>query len=169
MFVLNSFNVSLEFNLWKFVIRATIKKWYNLSLWIYFAGEYLIGSQLWNLYLEQMSKCLFEFHKLSLIFFNQNRDERTLKFPLHCRLSDWKCLHVWLCICPQRPTTDGVLRDGHLRLSGLQMRAHAMFSAQGLLADSDTLEYAWLIDMQAGGLTGRVTIPQVGVIRIVAG
>lgn len=44
-----------------------------------------------------------------------------------------------------------------------------MFSAQGLLADSDTLEYAWLIDMQAGGLTGRVTIPQVGVIRIVAG
>lgn len=46
------------------------------------------------------------------------------------------------------------------------MRAHAMFSAQGLPADSDTLEYAWLIDMQAGGLTGRVTVPQVGVIRI---
>lgn len=49
------------------------------------------------------------------------------------------------------------------------MRAHAMFSAQGLPADSDTLEYAWLIDMQAGGLTGRVTLPQVGVIRIGAG
>lgn len=83
------------------------------------------------------------------------------------------CLEVFacltLCICPQRPTTDGVLRDGHLSLSGLQMRAHAMFSAQGLPADSDTLEYAWLIDMQAGGLTGRVTVPQVGVIRSVAG
>lgn len=36
-----------------------------------------------------------------------------------------------------------------------------MFSAQGLPLGSDTLEYAWLIDMQAGGLTGRVTIPQV--------
>lgn len=62
-----------------------------------------------------------------------------------------------------------MLRDGHLSLSGLQMRAHAMFSAQGLPPDSDTLEYAWLIDMQAGGLTGRVTVPQVGVIMIVAG
>lgn len=61
----------------------------------------------------------------------------------------------------QRPTADGVLRDGHLSLSGLQMRAHAMFSAQGLPLGSDTLEYAWLIDMQAGGLTGRVTVPQV--------
>uniref|UniRef100_A0A672J8A9 Si:ch211-233a24.2 n=1 Tax=Salarias fasciatus TaxID=181472 RepID=A0A672J8A9_SALFA len=60
-----------------------------------------------------------------------------------------------------RPTADGVLRDGHLSLSGLQMRAHAMFSAQGLPLGSDTLEYAWLIDMQAGGLTGRVTVPQV--------
>ncbi|MEQ2177260.1 hypothetical protein GOODEAATRI_001874 [Goodea atripinnis] len=32
-----------------------------------------------------------------------------------------------------------------------------MFSAQGLPLSSDTLEYAWLIDMQAGGLTGRPT------------
>lgn len=64
----------------------------------------------------------------------------------------------------QRPTADGVLRDGHLSLSGLQMRAHAMFSAQGLPLGSDTLEYAWLIDMQAGGLTGRVTVPQVRVL-----
>lgn len=65
----------------------------------------------------------------------------------------------------QRPTADGVLRDGHLSLSGLQMRAHAMFSAQGLPLGSDTLEYAWLIDMQAGGLTGRVTVPQVCVAQ----
>lgn len=53
------------------------------------------------------------------------------------------------------------MRDGHLSLSGLQMRAHALFSAQGVPLGSDTLEYAWLIDMQAGGLTGRVTLPQV--------
>jgi len=36
-----------------------------------------------------------------------------------------------------------------------------MFSAQGVSPGNDTLEYAWLIDMQAGGLTGRVTVPQV--------
>ncbi|CAF94276.1 unnamed protein product, partial [Tetraodon nigroviridis] len=69
-------------------------------------------------------------------------------------------IHIFVSDNCQRPTADGVLRDGHLSLSGLQMRAHAMFSAQGLPPDSDTLEYAWLIDMQAGGLTGRVTVPQ---------
>ncbi|XP_036981123.1 transmembrane protein KIAA1109 homolog isoform X1 [Acanthopagrus latus] len=70
-------------------------------------------------------------------------------------------IHIFISDNYQRPTADSVLRDGHLSLSGLQMRAHAMFSAQGLPLGSDTLEYAWLIDMQAGGLTGRVTVPQV--------
>ncbi|XP_027856720.1 bridge-like lipid transfer protein family member 1 isoform X7 [Xiphophorus couchianus] len=69
-------------------------------------------------------------------------------------------IHIFVSDNYQRPTADGVLRDGHLSLSGLQMRAHAMFSAQGLPLGSDTLEYAWLIDMQAGALTGRVTVPQ---------
>ncbi|KAM9433242.1 bridge-like lipid transfer protein family member 1 isoform 4-T4 [Salvelinus alpinus] len=68
--------------------------------------------------------------------------------------------HIFISDNYQRPTSDGVLRDGHLSLSGLQMRAHAMFSAQGLPLGTDTLEYAWLIDMQAGALTGRVTMPQ---------
>ncbi|XP_036006462.1 transmembrane protein KIAA1109 homolog isoform X1 [Fundulus heteroclitus] len=69
-------------------------------------------------------------------------------------------IHIFVSDNYQRPTADGMLRDGHLSLSGLQMRAHAMFSAQGLPLVSDTLEYAWLIDMQAGALTGRVTVPQ---------
>uniref|UniRef100_A0A8D3AFL2 KIAA1109 n=1 Tax=Scophthalmus maximus TaxID=52904 RepID=A0A8D3AFL2_SCOMX len=69
-------------------------------------------------------------------------------------------IHIFISDNYQRPTADGVLRDGHLSLSGLQMRAHAMFSAQGLPVGSDTQEYAWLIDMQAGGLTGRITLPQ---------
>ncbi|KAM4723529.1 LOW QUALITY PROTEIN: bridge-like lipid transfer protein family member 1 [Anableps anableps] len=69
-------------------------------------------------------------------------------------------IHIFVSDNYQRPTADGALRDGHLSLSGLQMRAHAMFSAQGLPLGSDTLEYAWLIDMQAGALTGRVTVPQ---------
>ncbi|XP_037098160.1 transmembrane protein KIAA1109 homolog isoform X2 [Syngnathus acus] len=70
-------------------------------------------------------------------------------------------IHIFASDNYQRPSVDGVLRDGHLSLSGLQMRAHAMFSAQGLPLESDTLEYAWLIDMQAGAFTGRVTVPQV--------
>ncbi|XP_076830292.1 bridge-like lipid transfer protein family member 1 isoform X4 [Brachyhypopomus gauderio] len=69
-------------------------------------------------------------------------------------------LHLFVSDNYQRPAADGVLRDGHLSLSGLQMRAHAMFSAEGLRAGSDTLEYAWLIDVQAGNLTGKVTVPQ---------
>ncbi|XP_056616066.1 bridge-like lipid transfer protein family member 1 isoform X1 [Triplophysa dalaica] len=69
-------------------------------------------------------------------------------------------MHVFVSDNYQRPTVDAVLRDGHLSLSGLQMRAHAMFSAEGLPGGSDTLEYAWLIDVQAGALTGRVTVPQ---------
>ncbi|XP_051945787.1 transmembrane protein KIAA1109 homolog [Xyrauchen texanus] len=69
-------------------------------------------------------------------------------------------IHVFVSDNYQRPADDAVLRDGHLSLLGLQMRAHAMFSAEGLPAGSDSLEYAWLIDVQAGALTGRVTIPQ---------
>lgn len=56
---------------------------------------------------------------------------------------------------------DEVLREGHINLSGLQLRAHAMFSAEGLPLGSDSLEYAWLIDVQAGSLTAKVTAPQV--------
>ncbi|KAG5848246.1 hypothetical protein ANANG_G00096440 [Anguilla anguilla] len=69
-------------------------------------------------------------------------------------------MHVFVSDSYQRPAVDGVLREGHLSLSGLQMRAHAMFSAEGLPLGSETLEYAWLIDMQAGALTGKVTVPQ---------
>lgn len=61
----------------------------------------------------------------------------------------------------QRPTVDGMLREGHISLSGLQLRAHAKFSAEGLPLGTDTLEYAWLIDVQAGALTAMVTVPQV--------
>lgn len=56
---------------------------------------------------------------------------------------------------------DDVLREGHIRLSGLQLRAHAMFSTEGLPLGTDSLEYAWLIDVQAGNLTAKVTAPQV--------
>ncbi|MGH0163852.1 UNVERIFIED_CONTAM: hypothetical protein FKN15_068207 [Acipenser sinensis] len=69
-------------------------------------------------------------------------------------------VHIFMSDSYQRPATDGVLREGHISLSGLQLRAHAMFSAEGLPLGSDSLEYAWLIDVQAGALTAKVTVPQ---------
>ncbi|XP_053786564.1 bridge-like lipid transfer protein family member 1 isoform X4 [Desmodus rotundus] len=69
-------------------------------------------------------------------------------------------LNVFISDNYQRPTVDEALREGHVNLSGLQLRAHAMFSAEGLPLGSDSLEYAWLIDVQAGSLTAKVTAPQ---------
>ncbi|XP_071975455.1 bridge-like lipid transfer protein family member 1 isoform X3 [Engystomops pustulosus] len=69
-------------------------------------------------------------------------------------------VHIFVNDHYQRPAVDGMLREGHISLSGLQLRAHAMFSAEGLPLGTDTLEYAWLIDVQAGALSAMVTAPQ---------
>ncbi|XP_041436679.1 KIAA1109 L homeolog isoform X7 [Xenopus laevis] len=69
-------------------------------------------------------------------------------------------VYIFLSDNYQRPSVDGMLREGHISLSGLQLRAHAMFSAEGLPLGLDTLEYAWLIDLQAGSLSAMVTAPQ---------
>lgn len=50
---------------------------------------------------------------------------------------------------------------GHLAISGIQIRGHAMFSAEGNSLDAETLEYAWLVEAQIGDITGRLTAPQV--------
>ncbi|XP_062586140.1 bridge-like lipid transfer protein family member 1 isoform X2 [Saccostrea cucullata] len=52
------------------------------------------------------------------------------------------------------------LNEGHLGLSGLQVRGHAMFSHEGLPLDSETLEYGWLVEAIIGDLTGKLTSPQ---------
>ena len=36
-----------------------------------------------------------------------------------------------------------------------------MFSHDGLPLDSETLEYAWLIEVTIGDITGKITAPQV--------
>ena len=53
------------------------------------------------------------------------------------------------------------LSQGHLCLSGLQLRGHAMFSGVDRSPDCETLEYAWLVEVQLGILSGRLTMPQV--------
>ncbi|XP_011494762.1 PREDICTED: uncharacterized protein KIAA1109 [Ceratosolen solmsi marchali] len=52
------------------------------------------------------------------------------------------------------------LNQGHLMLSALQLRGHAMFSNEGRSLDQETLEYAWLIEVQLGKLSGKITSPQ---------
>ncbi|KAH0953833.1 hypothetical protein HN011_011903 [Eciton burchellii] len=52
------------------------------------------------------------------------------------------------------------LNQGHLMLSALQVRGHAMFSNEGRSLDQETLEYAWLIEVQLGKLNGKITSPQ---------
>ena len=49
---------------------------------------------------------------------------------------------------------------GHMLLTGLQFRGHAMFSEVDRPLGSDTLEYAWLIEIQCGSLFGKVTAAQ---------
>ncbi|CAH1776489.1 unnamed protein product [Owenia fusiformis] len=60
----------------------------------------------------------------------------------------------------QRPDDHQHLKDGHLALSGLQVRGHAMFSHENLPLDSECLEYGWLIEGTIGDLSGRLTAPQ---------
>ena len=50
--------------------------------------------------------------------------------------------------------------QGHLLLTGLQFRGHAMFSEIDRPLGSDTLEYAWLIEIQCGSLFGKATAAQ---------
>ncbi|KAJ8666820.1 hypothetical protein QAD02_008482 [Eretmocerus hayati] len=59
-----------------------------------------------------------------------------------------------------RPSKEKHLNQGHLMLSALQVRGHAMFSNEGRSLDQETLEYAWLIEVQLGKLSGRITSPQ---------
>lgn len=57
-------------------------------------------------------------------------------------------------------TFDKNLHQGHLCLSSVQVRGHAMFSDEERLK-TDTLEYAWLLEILLGDVTGAVTPVQV--------
>ncbi|XP_049522689.1 transmembrane protein KIAA1109 homolog isoform X1 [Dermacentor silvarum] len=59
-----------------------------------------------------------------------------------------------VAVCP------GERSQGHLALSSFQVRAQALFSGAERPLGSETLEYAWLVELQAGDITGRLTVPQ---------
>lgn len=66
-----------------------------------------------------------------------------------------------------RSNKDRHLRQGHLLLSALQIRGHAMFSNEQRSLDEDTLEYAWMLEVQLGKLSGKMTLPQL--VHVVTG
>lgn len=64
---------------------------------------------------------------------------------------------------PSRPHRDNHLNQGHMMLSGLQIRGHGMFSDRGRTLEQKTLEYAWMLEIQIGKLSAKLTSPQVPV------
>ncbi|KAH8323336.1 hypothetical protein KR067_005364 [Drosophila pandora] len=69
--------------------------------------------------------------------------------------------------CLQRSQREQHINQGHLLLSAVQVRGHAMFSNEGCALDEDTLEYSWLVEVQLGKLTGKLTLPQL--VNVVTG
>ncbi|KAJ2953969.1 hypothetical protein O0L34_g1610 [Tuta absoluta] len=58
------------------------------------------------------------------------------------------------------PNNSGALYQGHLMLSSFQLRGHGFFSDAERSIEEDTIEYAWMMELQLGQLTGRLTLPQ---------
>jgi hypothetical protein len=58
------------------------------------------------------------------------------------------------------PINSGGLYQGHLMLSSFQLRGNGFFSDTNRSVEEDTIEYAWMMELQLGQLTGRLTLPQ---------
>ncbi|CAG4981925.1 unnamed protein product [Parnassius apollo] len=56
--------------------------------------------------------------------------------------------------------TTGALQQGHVMLSSFQLRGNGFFSDANRSVEEDTTEYAWMMELQLGQLTGRLTLPQ---------
>ncbi|OWR42726.1 hypothetical protein KGM_210934 [Danaus plexippus plexippus] len=52
------------------------------------------------------------------------------------------------------------LQQGHLMLSSFQLRGNGFFSDTNRNVEEETIEYAWMMELQLGQLTGRLTLPQ---------
>ena len=57
-------------------------------------------------------------------------------------------------------------KEGFLILSSLQFRGHAMFSNLDRPFESETLEYAWLVEVEVGEISGRLTLDHLSQILI---
>ena len=80
-----------------------------------------------------------------------------------CTAQNW--LSSWVLNCTAMCTVQNrlyqvLLKAGNMLLTGLQFRGHAMFSEIDRPLGEDTLEYAWLMEIQCGNLVGKITVPQ---------
>lgn len=66
----------------------------------------------------------------------------------------------------KKDALDSAYKEGFLTLSSLQFRGHAMFSNLERPIESETLEYAWLVDVDVGEIGGRITLDQLKQILI---
>ncbi|XP_045512611.1 transmembrane protein KIAA1109 homolog isoform X1 [Pieris brassicae] len=57
-------------------------------------------------------------------------------------------------------TNSSALQQGHLMLSSFQLRGNGFFSDTNRGVEDETVEYAWMMELQLGQLTGRMTLPQ---------
>lgn len=64
----------------------------------------------------------------------------------------------------QRPDTDTPLSMGRIQLLGFMLRGQGMFSHVGLPISAETLEYAWLMEITLGQITGQLTAPQLATV-----
>lgn len=64
------------------------------------------------------------------------------------------------------PLLESTNKEGFLTLSSLQFRGHAMFSNLDRPIESETLEYAWLVDVEVGEIDGRLTLDQLAQIVV---
>ncbi|CAL8082184.1 unnamed protein product [Calicophoron daubneyi] len=75
---------------------------------------------------------------------------------------------ILLCVYDQckesRPKPSSPLSVGRVQLLGFSLRGLGMFSHADLPVAAETLEYAWLMELNFGRLTGQLTAPQVTVV-----
>ncbi len=67
--------------------------------------------------------------------------------------------------CLERSQFEEHLSDGFVVLTTLQLRAHAMFSHEGLPVATDTLEYSWLIELLLGSVLARINPAHVCILK----
>lgn len=60
----------------------------------------------------------------------------------------------------KRPKNSAHLNNGFMLMDSLQFRGHALFSGLGRSLESETLEYGWLVEVEIGKLSGKLTSPQ---------
>lgn len=91
-----------------------------------------------------VEKLCFELHKTY-----HETELQLLISPAVCQVQDG---------LQRKEPFDSTFKEGFVTLSSLQFRGHAMFSNLDRPIESETLEYAWLVEVEVGEIFGRLTL-----------